>query len=453
MSLEDIVQVTITSDGRGVSRKSFGIPMVAGRHDAFGDLARSYKLATALQDLVTDGIPTTSPIYRGVAALARNTPKPLDVIVGKLITAFDHLFELTIPTGTPEVGTVYSMSVTSPLGVITPISYTSVALDDQDDVATALALLLTALPDLTAAPPGANVIACVADNSDEMWLIDGLDVSLIQFEDTTVDTSLATELGNILTANGDWYELTLADPQSKARITVAANWIESQERIFGATTHDAAVLDPASNTDVAYALNALTLFRTFLIYSGDQGGQAAATCAGNRLPTDPGASTWAFKPLSGVAFDKISANALTALTAKACNWYEKIAGAAITQQGKMVGGEWIDVVRGRDWLTVRLRERIFGLLINAPKVPFTNAGIDQVLIQVDAQLKEGINAGYLSPDPITGVEGDPPFFVTGPDVADVSAQDKAARTLPDVAFEAGLAGAIHVIKIAGTIKV
>ena len=201
MSLQDIVQVTITGRGGGGWRKDVGRARGAGRHGAYGVLARSYQLATALQALVTDGLPTTSPIYRGVAALARNTPKPLDVIVGKLITAFDHLFELTIPTGTPEVGTVYSMSVTSPLGVITPISYTSVALDDQDDVATALALLLTALPDLTAAPPGANVIACVADNSDEMWLIDGLDVSLILFEDTTADTSLATALGNILVAN------------------------------------------------------------------------------------------------------------------------------------------------------------------------------------------------------------------------------------------------------------
>ena len=117
----------------------------------------------------------------------------------------------------------------------------------------------------------------------------------------------------------------------------------------------------------------------------------------------------------------------------------------------MASGEFIDVIRGRDWLTARLRERIFGLLINARKVPFTNAGIDQVTSEVSAQLTEGIGAGYLSPDNLEGQ--DVPFVVTAPTAQEVSKADKIARLLPNVAFEATLAGAIHAVQINGSIQV
>ena len=47
---------------------------------------------------------------------------------------------------------------------------------------------------------------------------------------------------------------------------------------------------------------------------------------------------------------------------------------------------------------------------------------------------------------------DPAFTVTAPAVADVSAGDKTARTLPDVDFDATLAGAIHKVEISGTVS-
>lgn len=117
----------------------------------------------------------------------------------------------------------------------------------------------------------------------------------------------------------------------------------------------------------------------------------------------------------------------------------------------MASGEYIDVIRGRDWLTARLRERIFGLLANVRKVPYTQGGIDQVVSQVDAQLREGIGAGYLSGDIPEGQEL--PFIVTAPEIGDISQADKIARLLPDVAFTATLAGAIHAVEINGTIQV
>ncbi len=274
----------------------------------------------------------------------------------------------------------------------------------------------------------------------------------MDFEETTADSNLATEITNIRGQNSDWYGLILADCPSKARITAVAAYVETIEAIFGATTPDTAVGDSTSTTDIAYTLNAAEYFRTYPIYSGNGGTYAAATWMGNAFPFDPGSQTWAFKALSGVTVDTLPTAFQAACDAKKCNYYVSIAGAGVTQKdGTMASGEYIDVIRGRDWLVARLRERIFSLLINARKVPYTEGGIDQVVNEVDAQLREGIGNGYLSPDNLEGYEV--PFVVNAPDIGDISSTDKIARLLPDVDFTAGLAGAIHAVQINGVIQV
>lgn len=444
MSLEEIVNVTITTNGRGVSRKSFGVPMVVGPHSHFVELAREYNLSTALASMVSDGFSVYDPIYKAVAALARNTPKPTKVIVGKLTTSYDQTFDLTVLPITAVGGEVFAFEIVHPDGTVTSISYSATAAQDEDAIATAVAALVDAITGLTASAT-LNVISVAADNSDEQWFVRELDTNLVEFLETTPDSSLAANVTAISAVNDDWYGLINATPQSKARSLALAAHVETQEKILGVTTFDTDCGDQASTTDIMYALNAAQYFRTYCIYSESQGDHAAAVWMGNRFPFDPGSSTWAYKPLSGVTVDSLSAGFVSAVKAKSGNVYTTFAGLPVTEEGKMAAGEWIDVIRGRDWLVARIRERVFGLLANAPKVPFTDPGIDQVKAQVAAQLQEGIGNLYLaaSPEPI----------VTAPLAADVSDANKTARLLPDVAFEATLAGAIHATNISGVLKV
>jgi len=445
-TLSNIVNVVITSEGRGVTRRSFGIPLVIGKHDAYGDRYRVYNMGTAPADLVADGIVADSPIHRAVSALARNTPKARQVAVGRLVDDFDHTFEITVNAAAAVEGKEVSFSVIAPNGgATTEISYTVLSGDTPTDIATALAALITAVTNLTATSAAA-VVSCAADNPNEQWYVSGLNLLDFGFEDTTIDSSLVTELGEIDALYPHWYGLILADPNSKARVTALAAQVETMERIFGYTTHDTEVGNGTSTTDVFYTLNAAQYFRTYGIYSGDQGKHAGAVWMGNRFPIDPGGSTWAYKALSGVIVDELTASFTDAVFAKKGNYYQEIAGLPVTYDGKMAAGEWIDVIRGRDWTVARLRERIFGLFANTPKVPFTDPGVDQVVVQVEAQMEEGIGATYLAADP------EP--VVTAPLVADVPKDSKIARTLPDVNFEATLAGAIHIVDpLNGVIKV
>ena len=443
-NLESIVSVTITSNSRGVSRKSFGVPLVIGKHDAWGERYRVYNLATALPDLVTDGIVAGSPIYKAVQSLASNTPKPEKVVVGRLVTSFTHITEMTVQTSVTE-GDVYAFNVRAPNGgAVTEISYTAQAGDDATAVGTAVAALINAIAGITSASV-AGVITNTADNTDEMWQFEGIDYTQFRFEDSTADSNLSTELAEITALYGDWYGLILADPNSKARVTTLAADIETQERIFGATTYDAENRVASTTTSLMYALNASQYFRTYAIYSNDQNARAAATWMGNRFPIDPGASTWAYKPLSGVIVDDLDATSTTTIETSKGNIYVTIGGLPNTYQGQMASGEWIDVIRGRDWLTARIREAVFGQLANAPKIPYTDDGVSVITSAVQAVLQEGVGNTYLAADPAP--------FVTAPLVADIADADKTARTLPDVYFEATLAGAIHAVTITGVIKV
>lgn len=444
MSLADIVNVVITSNSRGVTRASFGIPLIIGKHDAWGERYRVYSAGTILPTLVTDGIPTTSPIYKAAQGLISNTPKVKNIAVGRLVTDYNQTIDLTVQATVTE-GDIYAFDLRAPDGTLTEISYTAQTADTPTLVGTAVAALIAAVTDISATAT-LELIECVADNPNEMWQFENLNVQQFAFEDTTIDSSLVTELGEITTLYPSWYGLILADPNSNARVVALAANIETQERIFGITTFETDNLDPASETSTMYTLNAATYYRTYAIYSEDQNARAAATWMGSRFPVDPGASTWAYKALSGVTVDDITTNGQAAMDDVDGNYYITVGGLPVTLTGRMAGGEWIDAIRGRDWLTARLREAVFGLLANSPKVPFTDPGIDSVVSVVKGVLESGVVAGYLA--------ADPPPIVTAPAAADVSDADKIARTLPDVSFEATLAGAIHIVDpLNGVLKV
>jgi hypothetical protein len=418
--------------------------MVVGKHDAWGERYRVYNLSTALADLVADGIAATTQIYKSVRSLAQASPKPSKVVVGRLVTSYDQLTELTVQA-TVTVGDVYSFNLRSPAGVVTAISYTAITADTPTLVATAVAALIDAVTGITSTSAVA-VISNVADNSDETWQFEGLDPAQFHFEDTTVDTSLATEIGEIEALYTDWYGLILADAPSSARLVAVAAYVETTEKMFGAVSHDHENLVTSSTTSVGYALSQADYFRTYTLYSNDQNSHGAARWMSGSFAELSGSITWAYKSLSGTTVDTISASQETALKAINVNFYITIAGLAVTQTGKMASGEWIDAIRGRDWFVTQIREGVFGLLANTKKVPYTDGGVALVTKEVSAAQGKGIARTFLTDDPAP--------FVTAPLVADVDDADKIARVLPDIYFEQTLAGAIHIVDpISGVLKV
>jgi hypothetical protein len=438
MSAKDIGSIcyaVVSSNTRGLTQKGFGTPMVIGVHNKTQGEVSTYNSVSVLSDLVLAGFTSYDPIYRTVASIISAPTKPQQIKIGKLVTAFSQTFTLTIPD-TVVIGKIYSFTLIAPTGVETAISFTAVDTLPAS-IATGLAALITAVTGITATP-ASNVVTCSADSDNQMWLCQDIDPLYIEYKDTTVDSNLVTELTANDIVDNDWYCLHLADPNSEARSLALSAYLETKEKIWGASTHDADVLDSTSEDDLMYDANAAGYNRTFIIYSADQSKNAAARWAGGLLSTNPGSNTWAYKNLSGIIVDdKLTTQHITSIEGKSGNYYVDIQGLARTFNGKMASGEWIDFIRGRDHFVQRCRERVWQFLANVTKVPFTDAGIQSVISLLKAQVEESTAYGYLDPEREA--------IYNYPKAADVSDANKANRILPDVSVEVYLAGAIHII--------
>ncbi len=273
---------------------------------------------------------------------------------------------------------------------------------------------------------------------------------------THADGATATDLTNILAQNATWYGFCTAF-NSKAVVVAADGWAEANDKLYLAQTQDSAVINVAAQTgtDVAVTLAGSSALRTALIYKSTTADFADAAWLGACLPLTPGSETWAFKTLVGVPTE----SGLYALSetqrsnaagsgggpgGKYVNLYENVGGANVTEKGTVSGNEWIDVIRGKDWLQVNMSIDVFAAIIAGQKLPYTDAGIAGIEAAIRSDLKQGVAAGFLSNNPAP--------TVTVPLVANVSASDKQNRVLNGVTFAATMAGAIQSANIQGTLS-
>ena len=260
------------------------------------------------------------------------------------------------------------------------------------------------------------------------------------------DADIATSMAAIQAEDDSWYGMVVDHTLSAKQQSIAA-WVESNKKFAIMWTDSVDAFNPAKDTDLASVLKAANYDRTAVIYHVNPAGTADypdAAWMGEGFPHDPGTSTWAYKTLKGIPADKINPAKETALTAKNCNYYSEQGGVAITQEGKVASGEWIDIIIGTDWIESRLREEVYSALVNNRKLPFDDDGITAV---------EGLVRGVLSRAAAAGILQRDSIEVIVPKYKDIPQADRIARKLPDVKFTALYQGAIHRVTINGTISV
>ena len=164
----------------------------------------------------------------------------------------------------------------------------------------------------------------------------------------------------------------------------------------------------------------------------------------------PGSETWAYKTLSLITAGEFADSA--EMDSENENYYVCIAKRNITQGGKVLGDEWIDTIRFRDWLKNQIQMNCFNVLVQNAKVPYTDAGIGLIQNAVIAALKEGQANGGIAQD-FYDEDGNKTagYTTTAPLAASLSAEQKKTRNLPDLKWTAYLAGAIHCTEISGTL--
>lgn len=257
-----------------------------------------------------------------------------------------------------------------------------------------------------------------------------------------------------------WYAVTFAAsvPLTDANHLACSGYIEAaaDPHLYGITTNEATILDPANTSDIASQAMLADYMRTVIQYSITN---AAAICSffGRALTVNfEGTNTtltMKFKVEPGVIPEILTAGQASTLMAKRCNVYVQYNnGTSITQEGMMSGRAFFDEMHGLDWLANRIQNDMWNLLYQAPKVPQTNPGIHMLTNTADGGLSQGVTNGLIAP----GVWNAPGFgeLVQGGYLANgwytfansVDTQDQAdreARIAPLIQIAVKLAGAVH----------
>ncbi len=265
--------------------------------------------------------------------------------------------------------------------------------------------------------------------------------------------SVADVLTEALDTNG-WYCICPVG-LTKEQVKEVIEWTETQNKLCG-------YIDDDPDNPIVQAGIYMRSYPVYPKVTPDQAdadvplenkyGMAIAMAA-KAMNYHAGSETWALKPLAAVTPSKLNSTAIKKMQAANFNYVLTVASKNITQGGKTNSGEWIDIVRFRDWLQNDMQVRVVNLLVTYKgKVPYTDGGIALVQNQMISSLKDGQRYGGISPTEYDEDGNEIPGFVTHvPLAANIPATKKASRVLEDVSFEARLAGAIHMVTIKGTL--
>lgn len=446
--ISDVIEIQISRETKAISQAGFGTGLVVGESNKLpaldivtvvlsDDLITGNTLVMYLNgELVDDAAMTFDTDHDTTVAAIAVHIATLDGVAScivsgpanRVLTITSEADEPVLVTHTIVTGGASQPVVTVERVAATRIRFYSDITSVLDDFAATDREYIAAQSYFSANPSPSRIAIGAKRASDPGW--------------TSAMAAIANE-------NNEWYGLVITS-RTPADIETVAALIEAQPKLFGNATFDANTLLAAADTDIGSVLQASAYERTWTIYNDASDGSALdpfpdAAFFGKMFPTIPGSATWAYKLLAGVPVSELTATESQAALGKNVNTYEPMGGNNITRYGTMASGEFIDIMRGVDWLAARMQEAIFGRLVNLPKIPFTDKGIAVAELEIRGVLLQGIKNGLISPDT--------KFTVTVPKAADVSINDRANRQLTDIEFWAPLAGAVHKFTAHGVVSV
>lgn len=420
--LDQIIDVSISLSTKTITQQGFGTPMFLGESMKLDRRVKSYANITE----VAVDFASSDPEYKMASAAFSQEKTPASIMIGKKVVATST----AITTATNPSGDIVNINKTTH-NLESGASVTVTGFNEAEYNGT---FEITKIDDdnfqytATSTPSAIPATGSGSYTASETW---------------------ANAIQKCFDFNSTWYALAITSAV-EADILSAAGKIEVLKRIFLARSSDTDNLDSADIGSILYQLKQLGYDRTLTIYNGDTANYFAdAAWLGRQLPTTPGSSNWAFKSLIGIIADDLLSSQSSAIFTNNGNTYETFAGQSITRYGKVASGEWIDVIRGADWLQARLQENLYLTLINVEKIPYTDAGGDIIENKIREILDEGVENDFIAAD----ADGVGQYTITVPNVADISSADKLARLFSGVSFTATLAGAVNKIAISGNLSV
>lgn len=450
-TIESIVNVSISRDSKAVQQAAFDVMLFLGRNKFWGERYRAF---SSLSEMTAAGVPSNSAEYYAARDYFSPDGAPTVIAIGrkdpsKVVLSFDVANDTT-----------YTVYVGDGETATQEASFTSDADATGAEIAAGLELAIDTLAVASISTTVVGETVEITEVASTTAIVNQWSSNIdVTYTDTETFSEAFTAVSN---ENDTWYAVSTYS-HSQSDIEAVAAYAQTVKKLYGYSTGNTVDITSAT-TNVAGQLQLSGYTRTEGVRIVDAGTDTdpastdvvypECTWFGRMLTKAPGSATWKFKELTGIQPDPLTTTEANYAIAKNLNTYETIGGQAITREGVVASGEYIDVIRGIDWLESRMEERIYARLVNLDKIPFTQAGINSVAAEVEAQLIEAQDAGFLAADFVDDkgnvVKG---YTITIPKIASISQADKVARSLTGISFIGKLASAVHTVAIEGTVTV
>lgn len=287
-------------------------------------------------------------------------------------------------------------------------------------------------------------------NQGKTTLAEGLirKVKITGIEEPESTEAMVQALNEFRQQDDDWY-LLMTDKKEDEYIKALAKWAEDTEPTeaeLEAGTEDHRKLYFAQTTNKQLAVDNR---RCVIVYHDNEDEEAAAAWVGNVGPFYPQSVTWKFKRPQDIHLPALTDAEKDALEEANINFLSAEYKREYMKNGVCADGEWIDSQMGADYIALTIRENLYDILLKTPKVPYTNQGFVLIASAVFAALNKATELGIVATDPESNRGM---YQVVVPTRSTATDEQARAREMPAITWEAQLEGAVHRVKVSGTLK-
>lgn len=251
-------------------------------------------------------------------------------------------------------------------------------------------------------------------------------------------TVLVAALNDLVVTNNDWFYLVSTE-NSDEGIEALAEWMSTQEKIYGTTTKNIALAEKIKGM----------YENTYISVHDDENAFHVEGLLAYGAPQEIGSYDFAHKQINGVRAARLSNAEINAVKAANATTAVNEMGLIVNLTGKACGGDFLDVIQADYFLRARLREDVFQHLATTKKTSFTDPGITQIVAVMDKRFKSAFRQGIIAEDE----NGDADYTIEFPRRADIPKNERAQRVLRGIKFRASLAGAVEIVEISGVLTV
>ncbi len=405
LSLNDIVNIVVNLSPKSVVRKGFNLGLFVGTSEVVPPDER-VRLYNNLDDMYEDGFREDMPEYKAASKYFQQTKRPNKVAIGRHVTA-DGLTEFTVAT---EEGTEAGQFVINiePNNLESGNKYVYKTAVSSITLPTYLQTLTSgwieiANGDEVTAVQGNLILIAEVDSANRALKVgkaviggDSIPLNLPKNE-TVLEAIRACR-----NKNTDWY-IVMYCGASKDDILAISEYIETAvpSSLFGFTSNEKDVFT-GSKENIFNLLKDYKRIRTFGQYTETEDAVAAIIgyAMGANTKTSRSAFTLMHKTEVGVLPDDIDETQVYYLKKANANYYVSRGydgEYSMYENGVMCGEAYFDEILNLDMLVNDMQLAILDLLKSRPKIPQTEAGMNDIKLAVKPSLDKSRLIGFIAP--------------------------------------------------------